>query len=848
MTRSEPTARHRSAGVWLALAAIMASQAFLFGADPAQATPSSSAVTVRASDYDADAKDAPFPDLAVTVSQTSDLIEQGITVRWTGGKQSSAPNQQTGGSNFLQLAQCWGDEAGSNGTRPDRTTCQYGGFNLPGATRWSTRTDDAATQDASYTAKGAGWWEATQTAIPFASATGSTLATIVGGKRVPTDVDLDNNEFFTKYTTNEVSWAGSGADGSGSVSFELQTVQQSPGLGCGTPVAHSSAPATGTSCWLVVIPRGASDPGAAAGTQGITQSGLFWETWKHHIAVRLDFKPTGVRCASGATERQVSGSELLSGAIGQWQPSLCHRSDGAIFSLLTGPESDAALAANGTAEAPLALTTRALSTSEVTDNLAYAPVALTGVSIGFSIDYSARAAGIGGSVPDSVRAKERQAFTTLKLTPRLLAKLLTASYTDALPPAATAPYLSGVANITRDPEFLAINDKDWSYMNISSVGVSDALTPLGRSDAAQAIWTYIMADPEAADFLNGVPDGWGMKVNPYYSTNPRVNPTKSGLVLPRDDFPKADPIEWKGLASNDYADVVNLVTWRPFTSSLDVGGYDVLRGDALRLGSWDSTSTPPKYGKGDRALVGSRAVIGVTDTAAGAQYQVAQAALLNPAGEYVTPTNASLTTAANAMSKSAQQGQVVSFDPTSSAAKAATGAYPLAMPVYAAVNPAMTGSDLRADYAGFITYAATNGQIQGTGDGQLAAGYAPIPASWRAQALTAAATIKAGRSATAGPSARTPASSGSGTSSAAGAGRVASAAPAAPVTHPSALGTAAPQAQGSKAGSLKGSTTPDDPSVGGLAAVVPTTALVGLTAAVGVPALSRLRRRPPGTG
>ncbi len=58
---------------------------------------------------------------------------------WTGGKKSQVPNQQTGGENFLQVAQCWGDEAGSNGTRPDRTTCQYGGFNLPGATRYSNR-------------------------------------------------------------------------------------------------------------------------------------------------------------------------------------------------------------------------------------------------------------------------------------------------------------------------------------------------------------------------------------------------------------------------------------------------------------------------------------------------------------------------------------------------------------------------------------------------------------------------------------------------------------------------------------------------------------------------------------
>ena len=259
------------------------------------------------------------------------------------------PNQQTGGENFLQVAQCWGDEAGSNGTRPDRTTCQYGGFNLPGATRYSNRGSDTevSAEDSAYNAVGAGWWEPSMTAIPFKSATGVTIASVVDGKRVPDAPDLDSNEFFTKYTTNEVTWAGSGADGSGSVSFELQTVQQAPGLGCGTPVTTGTT-VTGKPCWLVVIPRGSTD---ASGV-GNTQSGLLWETWKHHLAFKLNFKPTGVHCAIGAAERQLSGSELISGAVGQWQPKLCNSANGAVYSLLTGPESDAALAANGTTTAP----------------------------------------------------------------------------------------------------------------------------------------------------------------------------------------------------------------------------------------------------------------------------------------------------------------------------------------------------------------------------------------------------------------------------------------------------------------------------------------------------------------
>lgn len=807
----------------LALAALGA----VFSVTPAVAAgPASSERTVSAKDYDPDDQDAPFPDLKVTVSQTEDLIQQGVTVSWTGGKQSTAPNQQTGGTDFLQVAQCWGDEPGSNGTRPDRTTCQYGGLNLPGATRYSNRTSDtaAATEDAAYTAPGAGWWEPTMTAIPFKSATGKSIASIVDGKRVKDAPDLDSNEFFTKYTTNEVSWAGSGGDGSGSISFELQTVQQSPGLGCGTPVTANGT-TTGTACWLVVIPRGEAD----ASGSSITESGLFWETWKHHIAVRLDFKPAGQTCAIGAAERQLSGSELISSAVGQWQPKLCNNSGGAVYSLLTGPESDAALAANGTTSAPLAITSRALSADAGTDNLTYAPIGLTGVSVAFAIDHQARATGV--TVPDAVKARERQAFTSLKLTPRLLAKLLTASYTDAIPQGADKSYLSGVRNLTKDPDFLAINDDDWKYMGIGSVGVSDALMPLGRSDAARVVWSYIMADPDARSFLAGKADPWGMKVNPYYSTNAKVNPTRTALTLPRDDFPKADPIEYKGLASNDHADVVNLVTWRPFTSSLDLGGYDVLRGDAQKLGAWDPTSTPPKYGKGDRDLVGLQAVIGLTDTSAAAKYQVVQAALRNPAGTYVAPSSASIAAAAAVMTKSPDQSQVVGFDSTSSGAKSATDAYPLAMPVYAAVNPAMDGAALRADYAAFIAYASGDGQTPGTDDGDLPDGYAPLPDAWREQAKTAAATIKAG-AASASP---TPTPSATATSGTVTGSSVGTAAPTS--------GTGGPAATGTKAPALSGAATPADPGTGAMGAVVPGTAAVGLAAALGVPLLSRFRRR-----
>jgi len=807
------------------------------GATSAWTVETSSAKTVTAKAYDPDFANAPFPDLAVTISQTTGLMAQGVAVSWTGGKPSRVPTNNEGGQNFLQLAQCWGDEPGSNGTRPDRTTCQYGGFNLPGASRWWNRSRAEEPliprEDLPYTAPASGPLGAL-TSIPFRSATGVTIADVVGGVRIP-GVDVNNNEFFTRYTTNEVSWAGSGADGAGSVSFELQTAQESPGLGCGAPVSGSGQTVKGASCWLVIIPRAEDDPFSS----GIIRSGLFQETWKHHLAVKLEFRPLGLRCAIGAAERQLSGSELASEAVGRWQPAMCSSGKGMVFSLLTGPESDAVRAAVSTSTVPLALTARALSDAE-SDPLAYAPIALTGVSIGFAIDRSHGA----NEAPPEVVARERHAFESLKLTPRLLAKLLTASYRSALPTGAEKSHLGDNPwNLTFDPDFLAVNDPEWAYMVLEGVGLSDVLVPLGRSDTARLVWQYILADADATAFLAGKPDPWGMKVNPYYCTASACNATGEALTMPAEDFPKADPVEFEGSAVYDYADVVNQITWRPFSSSLDQSGYLVLRGDPLTLGGFDPLSTPPKYNRAARARVGLQKSMGLTSTSAAARYQVVQASLLNPAGAFVTPTTDTLLAAASAMTQDPNQMQVVGFDSRSEAAKAAKGAYPLAVPVYAAANPEMGDAAVRADYAAFIDYAATNGQQPGDLDGQLPPGYAPIPADWQKQAKAAAQLIKNGPPGGPTPT-PTPAPTSTPTDPFQPMADSSLDNDAASTLGESELDSSNPNASGAAAAALRGGETPADPGVGALRAAVPAAGAVGLLAGFSLPLVSRIRRSP----
>lgn len=835
-------------------------------ADPAAAaddTLTSSAVTLTNADDALVPEGAPFPDLSVKVSQTRDLVSQGIQVSWTGGTQSERPGGTTGGANFLQIAQCWGEDPANPG-HPDRRTCQYGGTVGAGSARdGNTGDTDVAEEDTMYTDPSENFFVPTYTGIPFVAVNPEG---IVDEKLAPADrvlnnlktdaagnvvqkqgdefVDLNTSSFFTAFTTNEVKWAGAGADGSGSVPFEVQTAMQSTALGCGAPVTQPDDAIVGQPCWLVIIPRGTGDSGSTE----INRSGLWWDAWEHHLAVKLDFKPLGVRCELGAAERQLAGSELVAGAIASWQPKLCLGENGSPFVLSQGSEADAVVRAAGTAPSPLAFTSRPLDLSRIADTadpVAYAPVALSGIAISFSIDRQPHPL----EASDEYKARAGLPMTDLRLTPRLVAKLLTASYVDSLPSGADKAHIgyksfsepgNNARTIVQDPEFREINDPEWSAQIIVSASVADMLTPSGRSDLAVRLWEYVLADPEAKAWLDGEPDESGMIVNPWYSTNPEVNPTGQGLALPAETFPKADPVEKPDTTVSDPADgsgPINLVTWRPYTHSFADGAYHVLRGDGALLGVWDKFAVPPKFGKTVRELFGSQKVIGVTTSPAAELYQTVTAALRNPAGQYVIPTQDSMAAAAAAMTPTVAQPKVVQFDQAAAAAKAAPTAYPLTMPVYAALNPKQTDADLRAVYANLIRFAARDGQTPGTDVGELPPGYAPLPQPWIDQALAAADAIETGALPSASPRGGSTASGGSPT--------VAPPRSSQQQTTPAPIAPApiGPAATGDAAGELVGAATPADPELGVSAAAVPAGLAAGLATALTVPLMTRIRRR-----
>ncbi len=127
-----------------------------------------------------------------------------------------------------------------------------------------------------------------------------------------------------------------------------------------------------------------------------------------------------------------------------------------------------------------------------------APVAMSGFAIAFTIDDD-----------------QGHRLTDLRLDARLVAKLLSESYPGNVKVTRAYPALAGhPLNITEDPEFRALNP------DVPDVGVVEAASTLialnTDSDMMEALTSWIDADPEARDFLNGVPDPWGMQVNPNY--------------------------------------------------------------------------------------------------------------------------------------------------------------------------------------------------------------------------------------------------------------------------------------------------------------------------------------------
>lgn len=665
----------------------------------------------------------PFASLSVTVGQTTNLVDQVVSVTWSGG-QPTLPRASSFGQNYLSLMECWGDAA----TGPDRTQCQYGasgGDSRGGAYVGTRQLNYGSLVDAREPIKLTEEQKQKHINIyvPFHSVRG------------PVENGAGSKSFDSS-TTNEQPFAPTRTDGTGESFFETETGAEAPGLGCGTvPDSVRTTPKEGRKCWLVIVPRGLDevDDAPPVGNSSVLQSSpLSTSNWMHRLVVPLHFSPLGYNCPINAADLHTYGTEMAQEAMGRWAPVLCQQT-GSNFRYTKLDDNEVRGKLNTGDNPGLDF----LSDPVPPDRTApgrtpvYAPIALSGVTIAFDIESQSFT-----SSPDSVRQQDGTRITRLKLTPRLVAKLLTQSYLFGVDYKATDPkgkpeLVGNALDLTSDVEFTDLNPqfKDLYFPS----RIPDIMVPLGQSDVTRRLWAWIWADPDARAFLSGVKDPvGGMTVNPNYLV-------PGAMSLPRDDFPKSDPFCRDLPEQNGVVPQLCTLDAHPYTNDMHEAARSASRGNNLSRTIWDPTAIPPSFTKGAAESQGLRGVIAVTDTATATRYGLNTAELLNGSGEFVAPSTASMLAGEAAMTL------VPGTTARTLAPKAkGAGVYPLTMLTYAAGVPSVTPRADALNYSALIGYAVGKGQVVGFESGKLTQGYVPLPQSLRTQALTAARSIVAG--------------------------------------------------------------------------------------------------------
>jgi hypothetical protein len=432
----------------------------------------------------------------------------------------------------------------------------------------------------------------------------------------------------------------------------------------------------------------------------------------------------------------VFGHELATDAVSSWQPALC-AGGGALYSYTQLSDDVTRNNVLDGSSPGLALMTNPIPPDQAPPNqpLVYAPVGLSGLAIAFNIEHQPPA-----NAPPADLQLDGQRFRSMKLTPRLVAKLLTQSYQGAV--ASSPDYLkNNPVGLTVDPEFLDLNPEYKGFS--SSVTPPDALVQLGGSDLTSLLWSWVKADPDASAFLAGKPDQFGMV----------TNPNNKGLTLPTSVFPRNDQSCTDTNLGGAVTGKFCTLDAHPFTTDMHDAGRSASRGDSqARTPVLGPDGTTPILKKLDPQAPGQRALLAVVDTATATRYALPTAALRNTAGQFVTPTTPSLLAGEAAMTPSAVPG-VLAPDPTATN----PAAYPLTALSYAVTAPTKLDTAAGKDYATFLRYAAGPGQQPGIAPGQLPLGMAPLPDPLKAQTITAATTIEAQAGTTAtGPPTPTP--------------------------------------------------------------------------------------------
>jgi hypothetical protein len=563
---------------------------------------------------------------------------------------------------------------------------------------------------------------------PFVAASGKVYAAC-SGSTMPPEAAVG-----AAFPPAELS-AYSDANGAGSVNFEVRSATENESLGCTntTPCSIVAVPIMGISCDddnYQCRREGRFEAGSSNfANEGVVPSvsPMYWwsaSNWDNRVAAPLTFGLPPDACAvlDKRAPTAFYGSELMNQASLQWAPAYCLNQKRFKFQHnRIGDDPAYVLVENG--QAPAAFVSGTREVDDKTLKIGYAPTAITGFAVGFSIDE-----------PDN--AGER---TQLNLNARLIAKLLTQSYTGSSRGQQHPGMEKNPLSLNLDPEFIALNP---GLDRIDREAAATVLSLSESSDVIKSLTDYLKADPEAKRFIDGTPDPWGMVVNPSYKA----------LKLPTSEFPLKDSF----IPTSSLECYIQNPA--PYFGQLASPVNSITKVASAVLDAWPNVQTkcerpnagdPFKVGRVDRQGIGTRFMLGIVSLGDAERYGLRTASLqtqssvasssqfTSAAGRrFVAPSTESLTAA---VKLAKDKGTSSAFDLSQATMRKQPAAYPGTMIVYTTAKVRGLEKSDAKKVAEFIRIATTEGQIPGSGNGQLPDGYLPIRKTGATAALYASA-------------------------------------------------------------------------------------------------------------
>jgi hypothetical protein len=508
---------------------------------------------------------------------------------------------------------------------------------------------------------------------------------------------------------DNTSYAITGPDGTGVTDVQILTLKENSFLACtqSSPCSLAIVPAQGGN---FSVPPGKPPnckdhsqdfffgTGSAIGSESFG-SAHFSCSWAQRIVVPLTFARTPNSCPFRNSAFTVAGSPMMDRAMNSWIAALCVGSHGLTIAYTSTLGEPAALGEAGSTPPiyDVALTTRPASAQAITvgRKVVYAPIGVTAVSVAYWFDNPLT------GLPQ----------TGVKLDQTLLLKLLTQSYAfenDSCPIIPPPPLGcdNGVdhdpISLFADPEFTALNPSTLQPVQ-GTIEIPTVVS--GNSDMTWVLTNWVAANPAAKGFLGGQFDANGYHINTYYLN----------LNWPNNSFVSQDPYpiiqhEYNPAFPLSAVATDQVENWPPGTSVIK-----------------DQTGNFPRL---PFQPVGQRALISVLDQADSAAFLFPSAALPNGAGKYVEPTTAGMEAALHGMINDGDGTQLVNPTKTKTTSDKA---YPLTMVVYAMVPTSGLSHSKAVAISKWLDFASGAGQTPGIQPGQLPPGFAPLPASMRAQ-------------------------------------------------------------------------------------------------------------------